>query len=322
MIAESSTAESSTAVTDHAISPNAINKGAITYLHKNQRTIAKPVQAVGLGLHSGKRVTMRLLPALANQGIHFYRVDQTPSVKIPAQATQVGDTRMASVLEKDGIRVSTVEHLMSACAGMGVDNLIVELDNEEVPIMDGSAATFVYLLQEAGICDLAAPKKFMRITKEIEVRETKNGQEKWARLSPYQGFALDFFIEFNHPKINQSSQYAHIDLTTEVYDEEIARARTFGFMHEVEMLRGMGLARGGSLENAIVMDEFDILNDADMRYENEFVRHKILDAIGDLYLAGYPLLAHYHGHKAGHEFNNRLLRAVLADPSQYEIVSL
>ncbi len=315
-------AESSTAVTDHAVSPNAINKGAITYLHKNQRTIVKPVQAVGLGLHSGKRVTMRLLPALANQGIHFYRVDQTPSVKIPAQATQVGDTRMASVLEKDGTRVSTVEHLMSACAGMGVDNLIVELDNEEVPIMDGSAATFVYLLQEAGICDLAAPKKFMRITKEIEVRETKNGQEKWARLSPYQGFALDFFIEFNHPKINQSGQYAHIDLTTEVYDEEIARARTFGFMHEVEMLRGMGLARGGSLENAIVMDEFDILNDADMRYENEFVRHKILDAIGDLYLAGYPLLAHYHGHKAGHEFNNRLLRAVLADPSQYEIVSL
>jgi UDP-3-O-[3-hydroxymyristoyl] N-acetylglucosamine deacetylase len=242
-------------------------------------------------------------------------------VELPASAMSIGDTRMASVLEKDGVRVSTVEHLMSACAGLGIDNLIVDVTAEEIPIMDGSAASFVFLLQQAGSTEQEAAKQFIRVLKPVEVREGQGKQEKWARLEPHHGFRLKFFIEFNHPAIDGTGQTADVDLSFESYIEEVARARTFGFMQDVETLRGMGLARGGSLENAIVMDEFRILNAGGLRYQNEFVRHKILDAMGDLYLAGHPLLASYTAHKSGHDLNNKLLRALFADPTTYEIAT-
>jgi UDP-3-O-[3-hydroxymyristoyl] N-acetylglucosamine deacetylase len=219
------------------------------------------------------------------------------------------------------VRVSTVEHLMSACAGLGIDNLVIDLNAEEIPIMDGSAASFVFLLQQAGCAEQLAAKKFIRVTRPVEVREGEGAAEKWARLEPWHGYRLSFFIEFNHPAIDGTGQTAEVDLSLESYIEEIARARTFGFMQDVEMLRGMGLARGGSLENAIVMDEFRVLNSGGLRYQNEFVRHKILDAMGDLYLAGHPLLASYTAHKSGHGLNNKLLRALFADPDAYEIVT-
>jgi UDP-3-O-[3-hydroxymyristoyl] N-acetylglucosamine deacetylase len=286
-----------------------------------QRTINQIVTTTGVGLHCGTRVELTLRPAPINTGIVFRRVDMHPPVELPANATGVGDTRMASVLEKDGVRVSTVEHLMSACAGLGIDNLIVDLTAEEIPIMDGSAASFVFLLQQAGRIEQDAAKKFIRVRKLVEVREGEGANEKWARLEPCHGFRLKFFIEFNHPAIDGSGQTAEVDLSFESYIQEIARARTFGFMQDVETLRGMGLARGGSLENAIVMDEFRILNRGGLRYRNEFVRHKILDAMGDLYLIGHPLLASYTAHKSGHGLNNKLLRALLADPTAYEAVS-
>ena len=286
-----------------------------------QRTIRAPISTTGVGLHCGTRVVLSLHPAPADTGIVFRRVDVDPPVALPANAMAVGDTRMASVLEKDGVRVSTVEHLMSACAGLGIDNLVVDLTAEEIPIMDGSAASFVFLLQQAGRQEQDAPKKFIRVLKPVEVREGEGAHQKWARLEPWHGFRLKFFIEFNHPAIDGSGQTAEVDLSLESYIEEIARARTFGFMQDVETLRGMGLARGGSLENAIVMDEFRILNTGGLRYRNEFVRHKILDAMGDLYLAGHPLLASYNAHKSGHGLNNKLLRALFADSSAYEIVT-
>lgn len=286
-----------------------------------QRTIRDKVSTTGVGLHCGTRVVLTLHPAPIDTGIVFRRVDVEPPVELPANAMGVGDTRMASVLEKDGVRVSTVEHLMSACAGLGIDNLVIDLTAEEIPIMDGSAASFVFLLQQAGCVEQSAPKKFIRVTRPVEVREGQGANEKWARLEPYHGYRLSFFIEFNHPAIDSTGQTAEVDLGFESYIEEIARARTFGFMQDVEMLRGMGLARGGSLENAIVMDEFRILNSGGLRYQNEFVRHKILDAMGDLYLAGHPLLASYTAHKSGHGLNNKLLRALFADPDAYEIVT-
>lgn len=286
-----------------------------------QRTLRDTVKTTGVGLHCGTRVELTMHPAPINTGIVFRRIDITPPVELPATATSIGDTRMASVLEKDGVRVSTVEHLMSACAGLGIDNLIVDVTAEEIPIMDGSAASFVFLLQQAGSTEQEAAKKFIRVLKPIEVREGQGKQEKWARLDPHHGFRLKFFIEFNHPAIDGSGQTAEVDLSLESYIEEIARARTFGFMQDVETLRGMGLARGGSLENAIVMDEFRILNPGGLRYQNEFVRHKILDAMGDLYLVGHPLLASYTAHKSGHDLNNKLLRALLADESAYEIAT-
>ena len=285
-----------------------------------QRTIEQAITTTGVGLHCGTRVELSLRPAAVDTGIVFRRVDLDPVVELPASALGVGDTRMASVLEKDGVRVSTVEHLLSACAGLGIDNLIVDLTAEEIPIMDGSAASFVFLLQQAGRIEQDALKKFIRVLRSIEVREGSGAQEKWARLEPCHGFRLKFFIEFNHPAIDGSGQHAEVDLSLESYIQEIARARTFGFMQDVETLRGMGLARGGSLENAIVMDEFRILNAGGLRYKNEFVRHKILDAMGDLYLIGHPLLASYSAHKAGHAMNNKLLRALLAAPDAYEIV--
>lgn len=286
-----------------------------------QRTLRDTVKTTGVGLHCGTRVELTLRPAPVNAGIVFRRVDINPPVELPASAMSIGDTRMASVLERDGVRVSTVEHLMSACAGLGIDNLIVDVTAEEIPIMDGSAASFVFLLQQAGSTEQEAAKQFIRVLKPVEVREGQGKQEKWARLEPHHGFRLKFFIEFNHPAIDGTGQTADVDLSFESYIEEVARARTFGFMQDVETLRGMGLARGGSLENAIVMDEFRILNAGGLRYQNEFVRHKILDAMGDLYLAGHPLLASYTAHKSGHDLNNKLLRAMFADPTTYEIAT-
>jgi UDP-3-O-[3-hydroxymyristoyl] N-acetylglucosamine deacetylase len=286
-----------------------------------QRTIKQLVTTIGVGLHSGTKVNLTLRPAAPDTGIVFRRVDLDPAVDFPASALAVGDTRMASTLEKDGARVSTVEHLMSACAGLGIDNLYVDVTAEEIPIMDGSASSFVFLLQQAGLQEQNAAKKFIRIKHPVEVREGTGAQEKWARLEPYAGFKLKFFIEFNHPAVDATGQIAEVDFGIESYVKEVSRARTFGFMQDVETLRGLGLARGGSLENAIVMDEYRILNPDGLRYENEFVRHKILDAIGDLYLVGHPLLASYVAHKSGHTLNNQLLRALLTQPDAYEIVT-
>ncbi|MDB5775896.1 MAG: UDP-3-O-[3-hydroxymyristoyl] N-acetylglucosamine deacetylase [Herbaspirillum sp.] len=286
-----------------------------------QRTIKKSIKAVGIGMHSGTKVELTLHPAAVDSGILFRRIDLDPIVELPATALGVGDTRMASVLAKDGVRVSTVEHLLSACAGMGLDNLIIDVTAEEIPIMDGSASSFVFLLQQAGLQEQNAAKKFLRIKRPIEVREGEGDRERWARLEPYEGFKLKFFIEFNHPAVDATGQTAEVDFGFESYVKEIARARTFGFMQDVETLRGMGLARGGSFENAIVLDEYRILNTDGLRYDNEFVRHKILDAIGDLYLIGHPLLASYEAHKSGHALNNLLLRALLEQPDAYEIIT-
>jgi UDP-3-O-[3-hydroxymyristoyl] N-acetylglucosamine deacetylase len=286
-----------------------------------QRTVKQVVRTTGVGLHSGTKVELTLRPAAIDTGIVFRRVDLDPVVEFPASADVVGDTRMASVLVKDKARVSTVEHLMSACAGLGIDNLYVDVSAEEIPIMDGSASSFVFLLQQAGVQEQAAAKKFIRVLKDVEVRQGSGANEKWARLSPHDGFKLDFFIEFNHPAVDGTVQRASVDFGSVSYVHDVARARTFGFMQDVESLRGMGLARGGSLENAIVMDEYRILNADGLRYDDEFVRHKILDAIGDLYLVGYPLLASYTAHKSGHALNNDLLRALLAQADAYEIVS-
>jgi UDP-3-O-[3-hydroxymyristoyl] N-acetylglucosamine deacetylase len=286
-----------------------------------QRTVKQVVRTTGVGLHSGTKVELTLRPAAVDTGIVFRRVDLDPVVEFPASADVVGDTRMASVLVQGAARVSTVEHLMSACAGLGIDNLYVDVSAEEIPIMDGSASSFVFLLQQAGVQEQLAPKKFIRVLKDVEVRQGSGAGEKWARLSPYDGFRLDFFIEFNHPAVDGTVQRASVDFGDVSYVHDVARARTFGFMQDVESLRGMGLARGGSLENAIVMDEYRILNADGLRYEDEFVRHKILDAIGDLYLVGYPLLASYTAHKSGHALNNDLLRALLAREDAYEIVA-
>lgn len=286
-----------------------------------QCTIKERITTVGVGLHSGTRVGLTLRPAEPNTGILFRRIDVTPIVEFHVSPDQVGDTRMASTLVQNNVRVSTVEHLMSACAGLGIDNLVVEIDAEEIPIMDGSAASFVYLIQQAGLQHQSAPRQFIRILRPVEIREGTGHNEKWARLEPFNGFKLDFFIEFNHPVVDETGQRAIVDFNTTSYVQDIARARTFGFMQDVETLRGMGLARGGSFENAIVMDEYRILNNGSLRYPNEFVRHKILDAIGDLYLIGHPLLASYQGHRSGHALNNQLLRAVLAQPENYERVT-
>lgn len=286
-----------------------------------QRTIKQIVKTVGVGLHSGTKVELTLRPAAIDAGIVFRRVDLTPAVDLPASATMVGDTRMASTLDQGGVKVSTVEHLMSACAGLGIDNLYIDVTAEEIPIMDGSASSFVFLLQQAGLEEQGSAKKFIRVIKPVEVREGQGANEKWARLEPFDGFKLKFFIEFNHPAVDATGQTAEVDFGVESYVKEVSRARTFGFMQDVETLRGLGLARGGSLENAIVMDEYRILNTDGLRYDNEFVRHKILDAIGDLYLIGHPLLASYVAHKSGHGMNNQLLRALLAQPDAYEVIT-
>lgn len=279
-----------------------------------QRTLKTLIRATGVGLHSGEKVTLVLRPAQPDTGIVFHRVDLDPPVTIQADPYAVGDTRMASCLEKDGAKLGTVEHLMSALAGLGIDNLHVDVDAEEIPIMDGSAAPFVFLLRSAGIEEQPAPKRFLRVRKVVEVTDG----DKWARLSPYAGFRLEFSIRFNHPAVDKSGTQVAMDFADESYERDISRARTFGFTQDVEAMRAQGLALGGSLENAIVMDEYRVLNAEGLRLPDEFVRHKVLDAIGDLYLAGAPLLAAFSAHKSGHALNNKLLRALLADAEAWE----
>jgi UDP-3-O-[3-hydroxymyristoyl] N-acetylglucosamine deacetylase len=286
-----------------------------------QRTLKKVVRTVGIGLHSGTKVELLLRPAVADTGIVFHRVDLNPPVAIPASALAVGDTRMASTVERGGARVATVEHLMSALAGLGIDNCHVDVDAPEIPIMDGSAASFVFLLQSAGVEEQAAPKRFVRVLKTVEVREGEGKQLKWARLSPHFGFKLRFAIAFDHPAIDATEQDVEVDLAREPYVSAVARARTFGFVNEVEALRAAGLALGGNFENAIVMDEYRVLNTDGLRSGDEFAKHKILDAIGDLYLLGKPLIAAYSAYKSGHGLNNQLLRALLADPSAYQVTT-
>ncbi|PQV43904.1 UDP-3-O-acyl-N-acetylglucosamine deacetylase [Paraburkholderia sp. BL21I4N1] len=282
-----------------------------------QRTIKQIVKTVGIGVHSGRKVELTLRPAAADTGIVFSRVDLPTPVDIPASALSIGDTRLASVLQKDGARVSTIEHLMSACAGLGIDNLYVDVTAEEIPIMDGSAGSFVFLIQSAGIEEQNAAKKFIKVTKPVEIRDG----DKFARLDPYFGFKLKFTIDFRHPAVDKTGQSLEVDFANTSYVREIARARTFGFAHEVEMMRELGLARGGSMDNAIVLDEYRILNNDGLRYDDEFVKHKMLDAIGDLYVVGHPLLASYDAYKSGHGLNNALLRELLAHEDAYEIVT-
>jgi len=288
-----------------------------------QRTIGKPVSTTGVGLHSGERVVLTLRPADAGTGIVFRRTDLDPPVEIRCGAARVTDTRMASTLTAadDGpgsqVRVATVEHLMSALAGLGIDNLYVEVTAPEIPILDGSAGSFVFLVQSAGIVEQRAAKRFIRVRRPVEVRDG----DKWARLDPHFGFKLRFSIAFSHPAIDATEQAVEVDFATMSYVKEVARARTFGFMQDVEALRAHGLAKGGSFGNAIVMDEYRVLNADGLRFDDEFVKHKILDAIGDLYLVGHPLLAAYSAHKSGHALNNLLLRELLADQQAWELVS-
>lgn len=282
-----------------------------------QRTLKSTVQATGVGLHTGEKVQLTLHPAPVNHGIVFRRVDLTPPVEIRADAHAVHDTRLSTCMEANGVRVSTVEHLMSAFAGLGVDNAIVELTSAEVPIMDGSAGTFIFLLQSAGLIEQAAAKKFVRILKPVEVREG----DKWVRFEPYNGYRLTFTIAFAHPVFTATKQHVTVDLGEHSYIREVSRSRTFGFMHEVEYLRSQGLALGGNLDNAIVMDEFRVINPDGLRSDDEFVKHKVLDAIGDLYLMGHPLIGAFFGYKSGHALNNALLRALWADRSAWEFVT-
>jgi UDP-3-O-[3-hydroxymyristoyl] N-acetylglucosamine deacetylase len=286
-----------------------------------QRTLKTLTQAVGVGLHSGQRVELTLRPAAPDTGIVFRRVDLPVPVDIPVNAAAVSDTRLASTISQGGAKVHTIEHLMSACAGLGIDNLMVDITAEEVPILDGSSASFVYLLQSAGIELQKAPKRFIRLLKPVEVREGEGRSLKWARLEPYHGYKLSFEIEFDHPAVNATGQRVEFDLGTGQYAREIARARTFGFTRDVESMRSHGLALGGGLDNAIVMDDVKVLNADGLRYADEFAKHKILDAMGDLYIVGKPLLAAYSAYRSGHAMNNQLLRALLAQPDAYDIVS-
>lgn len=286
-----------------------------------QRTLKSLIRAAGVGLHSGVKVTMVLRPAAPNTGIVFRRIDLNPVVDLPASALMVGDTRLCSCLERDGAKVGTIEHLMSAFAGLGIDNAFVDLDAAEIPILDGSAAPFVFLIQSAGIEEQPVAKKFIRVTRAIEVQESDKSGEKWARLAPYDGFRLSFSIAFNHPAINRTGQKITIDFAETSYIREVSRARTFGFMQEVEWMRENGLAQGGGLDNAVVLDEYRVLNSDGLRYADEFVKHKVLDAIGDLYLLGHPLLASFTAHKSGHALNNALARALLANRDAWEYAS-
>lgn len=286
-----------------------------------QRTLKSLTKAVGVGLHSGQRVELTLRPAAPDTGIVFRRVDLPQPVDIVISAEAVTDTRLASTISSGSAKVHTVEHLMSACAGLGIDNLYVDITAEEVPILDGSASSFVFLLQSAGIELQAAPKRFIRVLKPVEVREGQGPTEKWARLSPYNGYKLGFEIDFDHPAVDSTGQRVEFDLGTGSYTRDIARARTFGFTKDVEMMRANGLALGGGLDNAIVMDDYKVLNTGGLRYNDEFVKHKILDAMGDLYLLGKPLLAAYSAFRSGHALNNKLLRELLSHADAYEVVT-
>ncbi|MDH3789293.1 MAG: UDP-3-O-acyl-N-acetylglucosamine deacetylase [Xanthomonadales bacterium] len=283
----------------------------------NQRTLKNVIRATGVGIHTGEKVFMTLRPAAVNTGIIFRRTDMDPVMEVPAFATHVGDTSMNTSLEQNGVRVSTVEHLMSAFAGLGIDNAYVDLSNAEVPIMDGSAGPFVFLIQSAGIEEQSAAKRFIRILQPVEVRL----DDKWARFDPFDGFRVSFKINFNHPVFRSHQSFASVDFSTTSYLKEIARARTFGFMRDIEMLRERNLVLGGSMDNAVVLDDYRILNEDGLRYEDEFVKHKVLDAIGDLYLLGHGLIGAFSGYKSGHELNNLLLRELLEQPAAWEEVT-
>lgn len=281
-----------------------------------QRTLKSLIRASGVGLHTGQKVRIALRPAPPDTGIVFRRIDLPAPVDIPARAELVGEARLASTLVRGEVKIHTVEHLMSALSGLGVDNAFVDIDAPELPIMDGSASPYALLIQQAGIEEQAAPKRFLRVRKTIEVQDG----DKWARLEPYEGFRLSFSIDYRHPLIERSTQSVTVDFAETSYLKEIARARTFGFMHEVEDLKGSGLALGGGLDNAVVLDEQGVLNAEGLRFADEFIRHKLLDAIGDLYLLGRPLLGAFSAHKSGHALNNRLARGALAEPGALETI--
>ena len=282
-----------------------------------QRTLKNVIRATGVGLHTGQKIRLTLSPAPVDHGIVFRRVDLDPVVEILAHAHQVGDTTLSTSLGTGDVRVSTVEHLLSAMAGIGIDNAIIDVDGPEVPLMDGSAGPFVFLLQSAGIRDQDAPKKFIRIIREIEVRDG----DKVASFKPFNGFKVAFSIDFDHPVFRDKPLQAEIDFSTTSYVKEVSRARTFGFVHEFEYMRSRGLARGASVDNAIAVDDFSILNEDGLRYEDEFVKHKILDAIGDLYLLGNSLIGQFRAHKSGHALNNILLRKLIANEDAWEVVT-
>src|SRR6218665_349532 len=286
-----------------------------------QRSLKTLPRAVGVGLHSGQRVELTLRPARPDTGIVFRRVDLPQPVDIPVRAEAVPDTRLASTIAQGNAKVHTVEHLMSACAGLGIDNLHVDSTAEEVPILDGSSASFVFLLQSAGIVRQNAPKRFIRVTRPVQVREGEGADAKWAQLAPYHGYKLSFEIDFDHPAVDATGQRVEFDLGQGNYRRDIARARTFGFTRDVELMRTNGLALGGGLDNAIVMDGYKVLNSDGLRYDDEFVKHKILDAMGDLHLLGKPLLAAYSAFRSGHALNNRLLRTLLAQRDAWEVVT-
>jgi UDP-3-O-[3-hydroxymyristoyl] N-acetylglucosamine deacetylase len=290
-----------------------------------QRTLKASTRAVGVGVHSGQRVEMTLHPAPVDSGIVFRRTDLPQPVDIAVSVQAVSDTRMASTISAGGdpraAKVQTIEHLMSACAGLGLDNLLIDISAEEVPILDGSAASFVFLLQSAGIALQDAPKRFLRVLKPVQVQDGEGATLKWARLEPFHGYKLSFEIEFNHPAVDATGRRVEFDFSSGQYKRDIARARTFGFTKDVETMRARGLGLGGNMDNVIVIDDYKVLNAEGLRYDDEFVKHKILDAIGDLHIAGKPLLASYVAYKSGHALNNLLLRKLLADPSAYEVVS-
>ena len=282
-----------------------------------QRTLKTAIKSTGVGLHTGARVDMTMRPAHPDTGIVFHRIDLPQPVDIAAHALSVGDTRLSSTLEKDGARIATVEHILSALAGLGIDNLHIDVAGPEIPIMDGSAGPFVFLLQSAGIVEQDASKRYLKVVTPVEVRDG----DKWARFEPFDGFRLDFTIDFPHPVFGSENRHVAIDFAEHSYVKEVARARTFGFMQDVEAMRAAGLALGGSLQNAIVLDEFRVLNSEGLRYDNEFVKHKVLDAIGDLYLLGHPLIGQYTAYKSGHALNNALARALLARKDAYALMS-
>jgi UDP-3-O-[3-hydroxymyristoyl] N-acetylglucosamine deacetylase len=282
-----------------------------------QRTLKNVIRATGVGLHTGEKVYLTLRPAAPDTGIVFRRVDLDVPVDIPAKAENVGDTRLSTTLIKDGVRISTVEHLLSAFAGLGIDNAYVDVSAPEVPIMDGSAGPFVFLIQSAGVEEQRVAKRFIRITKPVEI----NDGDKIARFEPFEGFKVSFGIDFDHPAMQDDLRRSVIDFSSTSFVKEVSRARTFGFLRDIEMLREKGLALGGSMDNAIVVDDFRVLNEDGLRYEDEFVKHKILDAIGDLYLLGHSLIGAFIGYKSGHELNNRLLKALIAQPEAWEEVT-
>lgn len=281
-----------------------------------QRSLKNVIRATGVGLHSGQKVIMTLRPAPPNTGVVFRRIDLDPVVEIKADPYKVGDTALSTTLVDRNVRVATIEHLMSALAGLGIDNLYVDLTASEVPIMDGSAGPFAFLIQSAGIAEQSAAKRFLRVLKTVEVRD----EDRWVRFEPHEGFRVRFTIDFDHPVIRSRACQADVDFSTTSYLKEVARARTFGFMRDIEFLRRRNLVLGGSLDNAVVLDDYRVLNENGLRCDDEFVKHKVLDAIGDLYLCGCNPIGLFHGHKSGHELNNQLMRTLLADASAWEEV--